>query len=118
GSDGQGPRLEHPVQARGTGQGSSGPARAGERPDLGLSPRRTARAVSGAEGNLSKSTFSAMAGPKAKGEAPRIGVGMMGYAFMGKAHSNEYKTQPYMMYPPVAIPDLVAICGRDVKAVQ
>jgi predicted dehydrogenase len=67
---------------------------------------------------LSKSTFSAMAGPKAKGEAPRIGVGMLGYAFMGKAHSNAYKTQPYMMYPPVAVPDLVAICGRDQKAVQ
>jgi predicted dehydrogenase len=59
-----------------------------------------------------------MAGPKAKGEAPRVGVGMMGYAFMGKAHSNAYKTQPYMMYPPVAIPELVAICGRDEKAVQ
>jgi predicted dehydrogenase len=67
---------------------------------------------------LSKSTFSAMAGPKAKAEAPRIGVGMLGYAFMGKAHSNAYKTQPYMMYPPVAVPDLVAICGRDQKAVQ
>src|SRR5258705_2983957 len=67
---------------------------------------------------MSKSTFGAMAGPRAKGEAPRIGVGMMGYAFMGKAHSNAYKTQPYMMYPPVAIPELVAICGRDEKAVQ
>src|SRR5882672_6280424 len=66
---------------------------------------------------MSKSTFGAMAGPKAKGEAPRIGVGMMGYAFMGKAHSNAYKTLPYMMYPPVAIPELVAICGRDEKAV-
>ena len=67
---------------------------------------------------MSKSTFGAMAGPKAKGEAPHIGVGMMGYAFMGKAHSNAYKTLPYMMYPPVAIPELVAICGRDEKAVQ
>ena len=67
---------------------------------------------------MSKSTFGAMAGPKAKGEAPHIGVGMMGYAFMGKAHSNAYKTLPYMMYPPVAIPELVAICGRDQKHVQ
>ena len=48
---------------------------------------------------MSKSTFGAMAGPKAKGEAPRIGVGMLGYAFMGKAHSNAYKNLPYMMYP-------------------
>src|SRR5258705_2710951 len=67
---------------------------------------------------MSKSTFGAMAGPRAKGEAPRIGVGMMGYGFMGKAHSNAYKTQPYMMYPPVAIPELVAICGRDKKHVE
>ena len=51
-----------------------------------------------------------------RASAPRIGVGMLGYAFMGKAHSNAYKTLPYMMYPPVAIPELVAICGRDQKA--
>jgi hypothetical protein len=25
-------------------------------------------------------------------EAPEIGVGMLGYAFMGKAHSNAYRT--------------------------
>jgi predicted dehydrogenase len=68
---------------------------------------------------MSKKTgFTAMADQRATGEAPRIGVGMLGYAFMGKAHSNAYKTLPYMMYPPVAIPELVAICGRDAKAVQ
>ncbi len=67
---------------------------------------------------MSKSTgFTAMADQKATGEAPRIGVGMLGYAFMGKAHSNAYKTLPYMMYPPVAIPELIAICGRDEKQV-
>ena len=66
---------------------------------------------------MSKTTFGAMAGPTATSEAPRIGVGMLGYAFMGKAHSNAYKTIPYMMYPPVAIPELVAICGRDEKLV-
>jgi predicted dehydrogenase len=64
---------------------------------------------------MSKTTFGTMAGPTSTGEAPHIGVGMLGYAFMGKAHSNAYKTIPYMMYPPVAIPDLVAICGRDAK---
>ncbi len=61
--------------------------------------------------------FTTMAGAKAEGEAPHVGVGMLGYAFMGKAHSNAYKTIPYMMYPPVAVPDLVAICGRDEGAV-
>ena len=29
-----------------------------------------------------------------------IGVGMLGYAFMGKAHSNAYKTLSYMTWPP------------------
>jgi predicted dehydrogenase len=61
--------------------------------------------------------FTAMADPKATRQAPRIGVGMLGYAFMGKAHSNAYKTLPYMMYPPVAVPELVAICGRDAAQV-
>ena len=49
--------------------------------------------------------FTTMAGAKAEGEAPEIGFGMLGYAFMGKAHSNALKTLPYMMYPPVAIPN-------------
>ncbi|MEA3334992.1 MAG: Gfo/Idh/MocA family oxidoreductase [Chloroflexota bacterium] len=61
--------------------------------------------------------FTTMAGPAAEGEAPEIGVGMLGYAFMGKAHTNAYKTIPYMMYPPPAIPRLVAISGRNEVAV-
>ena len=61
-------------------------------------------------------SFTKMAGAKAEGEAPVIGVGMLGYAFMGKAHSNGYKKLPYMMYPPVAIPRLVAIAGRNEEA--
>ncbi len=67
---------------------------------------------------MSKETgFTTMAGAKAKGEAPEVGVGMLGYSFMGKAHSNAYKTIPYMMYPPVAIPKLVGISGRTETAV-
>lgn len=61
--------------------------------------------------------FTTMAGARAEGEAPEIGVGMLGYAFMGKAHTNAYKKMPYMMYPPVAIPRLIAICGRNEEAV-
>ncbi len=60
--------------------------------------------------------FTSMAGKRAEGDAPTIGVGMLGYAFMGKAHSNALKTLPYMMYPPVAIPRLVAIAGRNAEA--
>ncbi len=60
--------------------------------------------------------FTTMAGAKAEGEVPVIGVGMLGYAFMGKAHSNGFRKMPYMMYPPPAIPKLVAICGRTEEA--
>ncbi|MEM3501580.1 MAG: Gfo/Idh/MocA family oxidoreductase [Candidatus Bathyarchaeia archaeon] len=44
---------------------------------------------------------------------PTVGVGMLGYAFMGKAHSNAYKKIPYIFWPPPAIPKLIAICGRN-----
>jgi predicted dehydrogenase len=54
----------------------------------------------------------------AGGEAREIGVGMLGYAFMGKAHTHAYKTLPYMVYPPPAVPRLAAIAGRNQAAVQ
>jgi len=62
--------------------------------------------------------FTTMAGAKATATIPEIGVGMLGYAFMGKAHTNAYKKIPYMMYPPPAIPRLAAICGRNEEAVS
>jgi predicted dehydrogenase len=65
---------------------------------------------------MAEQAFTAMAGPKATGTVPEVGIGMLGYAFMGKAHSNGFKKIPYMMYPPPAIPKLVAICGRDEEA--
>ena len=61
--------------------------------------------------------FTSMAGARATGDVPEIGVGMLGYAFMGKAHTNAYKKIPYMMYPPPAVPRLQAICGRTEDAV-
>jgi predicted dehydrogenase len=62
--------------------------------------------------------FVTMAGVKASGKIPEVGVGMMGYAFMGKAHSNAYKTIPYMIYPPPAVPQLIAVAGRDEESVK
>ncbi len=62
--------------------------------------------------------FITMAGEKATGEAPEIGVGMLGYAFMGKAHTNAFKKLPYMIYPPPAVPKLIAIAGRNAEAVR
>jgi predicted dehydrogenase len=46
-----------------------------------------------------------------------IGVGMLGYAFMGKAHSNGYRKLAYMTWPPPLVPRLVAIAGRNETAV-
>ncbi len=51
-----------------------------------------------------------------EGEIPEVGVGMLGYAFMGKAHSNAFNTIPTMIYPPPAIPKLVAVAGRNEDA--
>ncbi|MBA2515960.1 MAG: Gfo/Idh/MocA family oxidoreductase [Solirubrobacterales bacterium] len=51
------------------------------------------------------------------GDVPHIGVGMLGYAFMGKAHSNAFKTLAYMTWPPPMMPDLIALAGRDGQAV-
>jgi len=47
-----------------------------------------------------------------------IGVGMLGYAFMGKAHSNAFKKIPYMTWPPPLVPRLVGIAGRNEQAVS
>ena len=42
---------------------------------------------------------------------------MLGYAFMGKAHANAYRTLSYMAWPPPLMPRLVSIAGRDEAAV-
>ncbi|GGG21091.1 Gfo/Idh/MocA family protein [Paenibacillus abyssi] len=41
-----------------------------------------------------------------------VRVGMVGYKFMGKAHSNAYRALP-MFLPDVPKPEMKAICGRD-----
>ena len=42
---------------------------------------------------------------------------MLGYAFMGKAHSNAFRKLAYMTWPPPLVPRLVAIAGRNEQAV-
>src|SRR4051795_5049352 len=54
---------------------------------------------------------------EAAGEIPEIGVGMLGYAFMGKAHSNAFHKIGYMTWPPPLRPRLVALAGRAQEAV-
>ncbi len=51
-------------------------------------------------------------------EPEEIGIGMLGYAFMGKAHTNAYHTLSYMAWPPPLRPKLVAISGRSADAVN
>jgi predicted dehydrogenase len=61
--------------------------------------------------------FATMGRADAAEDVQPIGVGMLGYAFMGKAHSNAYKTLAYMTWPPPLLPQLVAIAGRNEEAV-
>ncbi len=63
------------------------------------------------------SSLAGRAPERAGGEIPTIGVGMLGYAFMGKAHSNALKKIAYMTWPPPMRPWLVAIAGRNEEAV-
>ena len=66
---------------------------------------------------MSEVGFTDRQGARATSEIPRIGVGMLGYAFMGKAHSNAYRTLAYMTWPPPLLPELVTIAGRTEDAV-
>jgi predicted dehydrogenase len=47
-----------------------------------------------------------------------IGIGMVGYAFMGKAHSHAFRELAYLAWPPPLVPRLVGIAGRNESAVQ
>src|SRR5688500_16256119 len=59
--------------------------------------------------------------PQAAGAAPaptspgRLGIGMVGYAFMGLAHSQGWRNAR-SFFAPALVPDLVAIGGRDATA--
>ncbi|HDL86705.1 MAG TPA: Gfo/Idh/MocA family oxidoreductase [Candidatus Acetothermia bacterium] len=50
--------------------------------------------------------------------AKEIGIGLLGYAFMGKAHTNAFKKIPYIYWPPAAIPKLVSVCGSHEDGVR
>ncbi len=67
---------------------------------------------------MSEVGFVTMGKTSAGEKVKPIGIGMLGYAFMGKAHSNAYKTLAYMTWPPPLMPQLVAIAGRNEEAVS
>jgi len=46
---------------------------------------------------------------------PRLGVGMIGYAFMGKAHSHAWRTAPRFFALPMR-PEMTVLAGRNESA--
>jgi predicted dehydrogenase len=48
---------------------------------------------------------------------PVLGVGMVGYAFMGAAHSQAWRTVPHVFDLPLR-PAMTALCGRNAAAVR
>ena len=50
-------------------------------------------------------------------QPPSLGVGMVGYAFMGRAHSQAWRTVDRVFELPLR-PRLAAICGRDEAAAE
>lgn len=50
-------------------------------------------------------------------EKPRVNVAMIGYKFMGKAHSNAYRQVTRMMNPPIE-PVMKVLVGRTPDALQ
>ncbi|HET7051466.1 MAG TPA: Gfo/Idh/MocA family oxidoreductase [Solirubrobacteraceae bacterium] len=55
--------------------------------------------------------------PPRSPQAPTIGVGMLGYGFMGRAHSHALRSIRHMTWPPPLVPELVSIAGRTEAAV-
>jgi len=47
----------------------------------------------------------------------RIGIGMLGYGFMGRAHAGAYRTLRHLPAPSPLVPSLVSVCGRTRSAV-
>src|SRR5688572_4204145 len=67
---------------------------------------------------MSEVGFVTMGKAAGADEVKPIGVGMLGYAFMGKAHSNAYNTLAYMTWPPPLMPQLLSIAGSNEEAVS
>src|ERR671934_2852389 len=56
------------------------------------------------------------AGAPPPGDGDLLGIGMVGYAFMGRAHSQAWRTVGHFFDLPRS-PRMAAICGRDRAAV-
>ena len=91
--------------------------RARVRPPHGLRPVRDRVRRCDAEGRRMSGGIGVRASGPAGDAVRPIGVGMLGYAFMGKAHANAYRKLAYMTWPPPLMPRLVSLAGRDEEAV-
>ncbi|QQZ59612.1 Gfo/Idh/MocA family oxidoreductase [Paenibacillus sonchi] len=47
----------------------------------------------------------------------QLRIGMIGYKFMGKAHSNAYRSLP-MFFPKALKPEMAVLCGRNAADLQ
>src|SRR6478672_2345448 len=50
-------------------------------------------------------------------QAPQLGIGMVGYSFMGAAHSQAWRTAPHFFDLPLH-PELRVLGGRDLEGVS
>lgn len=55
--------------------------------------------------------------PLAPTDRPRLGVGMVGYAFMGVAHSQAWRNAPRFFDLPMSV-DMAVVAGRNEEAVR
>ena len=95
------------------GLGRDGAARARD-DDRDRAVRRHARASSRSSPSSTCPRRSRKIGIRMS-QPPSIGVGMVGYAFMGRAHSQAWRTVDRVFDLPLR-PRLAAICGRDQAA--
>lgn len=51
-------------------------------------------------------------------DVPRLGIGMIGYGWIGRAHSVALNRLQDATWPPTVLPRLVAICGRQEAKVR
>jgi predicted dehydrogenase len=56
--------------------------------------------------------------PPSLGETKKIGVGIIGYGFMGHIHTHGFATIPMYYWPAPAVPRRVALCGRNESRVR
>src|ERR1044072_3416363 len=66
---------------------------------------------------MSEVGFMTMGNAASGAEGKPIGVGMLGHAYRGKAHSTPYNTLAHIPWPPPLRPELVSIAGRNEEAV-